>query len=368
MTSKRLAIALAAALFGTATLATTVPTAENKSSTAKPVPSPRAHSKPPAAPDVPAAPDTPDTSDLPDVPGISRGNDSEKVGIGQDVRIGAGETHDGDVVCVGGHVRIDGHVNGDVTVVAGTLDITGSVDGDVTAVATRTDLDPAARINGSLSNVGGSLHRNAASVNGQVVNIPFGLSFPGWRGGWTHGFGGLPGVFIWWRLFGLFLFFVCALLLTALVPDRIRLISEDAPARLFTALIFGLVGYVVLVFVQMFLAVTIIGLPLVFLIYLVFVVLKWMAMCGIFHQIGSRLGRAMGREMSLFGGILLGFLPFALLRLVPFCIGFSIWFLVEILAFGYLILTRVGTRGAPGRVVTPPPPPVLPSEPIPGSV
>ena len=57
----------------------------------------------------------------------------------------------------------------------------------------------------------------------------------------------------------------------------------------------------------------------------------------------------MGREMSLLGAILLGVLPFALLRFVPFCIGFSIWFLVEILAFGYLILTRVGTRGARAR-------------------
>jgi hypothetical protein len=33
------------------------------------------------------------------------------------------------------------------------------------------------------------------------------------------------------------------------------------------------------------------------------------------------------------------------LRFVPFCIGWSIWF-AEILAFGCLILTRVGTRRA----------------------
>jgi hypothetical protein len=85
-------------------------------------------------------------------------------------------------------------------------------------------------------------------------------------------------------------------------------------------------------------------------------------MCGIFHQIGARIGRSFGRDMSLLGGILLGFLPFAILRFVPFCVGFTIWFLVEILAFGYLILTRVGTRGGPGpwvpRPVAPPPAPL----------
>ena len=78
--------------------------------------------------------------------------------------------------------------------------------------------------------------------------------------------------------------------------------------------------------------------------------------CGIFHQIGFRAGRAMGREMSLLGAILLGALPFALLRFIPFCVGFSIWFLVEILAFGYLILTRVGTRGDPGPIPVSPAP------------
>jgi hypothetical protein len=71
----------------------------------------------------------------------------------------------------------------------------------------------------------------------------------------------------------------------------------------------------------------------------------------------------MGRELSLLGAILLGFLPFALLRFVPFCVGFSIWFLVEILAFGYLILTRVGTRGSPGVVPPSPAPTASPSPP-----
>jgi hypothetical protein len=74
----------------------------------------------------------------------------------------------------------------------------------------------------------------------------------------------------------------------------------------------------------------------------------------------------MGREMSLLGAILLGALPFALLRCVPFCVGFSIWFLVEILAFGYLILTRVGTRGTPPpsqAPLVPPAPPVAPPSP-----
>ena len=344
MKLQRLAIATFAVLLATAGLAA-AQTTETKTTSAKPV----------AAPTPPNAPDAPGILDQRD--------GKERVGIGEDITIPAGETHDGDVVCIQGHVTIDGHVSGDVTVVAGSLDIKGSVDGNVTGVISRMDIDPKAAINGDLTNVGGSLRRNGANVQGQVVNVPFGISLPSWGHGFRSGWGDFVGFFFWWKLFAVFLFFVCALLLAALVPDRIRLISEDAPARLFTAFVFGLIGYVVFVFAQLFLTITLIGIPLVFLLYLVFVVLKWLAMCGIFHQIGCRIGKAMGREMSLLGAILLGFLPFALLRFVPFCVGFSIWFLVEILAFGYLILTRVGTRGSPGVVPPSPAQPVPPSSP-----
>src|SRR5262245_54251109 len=321
----------------------TVPTPETKSTTAQPV-----------APPHPSGAPTPPTP--PDPPGIlDDGASSELSGVGQDITIPAGTTHDGDVTSVYGHVKIDGHVNGDVTVVAGSLDVTGTIEGNVTGVASRIDIDEKSRIEGDLTNVAGSLRRNGATVQGHVVNIPLGVTVPSWGHGLRSGWSGFIGFFFMWKLFALFLFFVCALILSALVPDRIRLVSEEAPTRLFSAFIFGLVGYVVFVFAQMFLAITLIGIPLVFLLYLVFVVLKWLAMCGIFHQIGSRMGRALGRDLSLLGAILLGLLPFALLRFVPFCVGFSIWFLVEILAFGYLILTRVGTRGSPAFAPYPAP-------------
>lgn len=336
MRARNFALAAVACGMTVVALAATPAPAEKRTTDAHPV----------ATPTPPPAPDAPDASRGPGILDSSR--DGEINGINQDITIKAGETHDGDVTCIRGHVTIDGHVNGDVTVVAGSLDLRGSVDGDVTGVVSRVELYDKSSVEGDLTNVGGSLSREGATVQGQVMNIPFGIGLPKWGHGWSPGWGAFAGLFFWWKLFAIFLFFVCALLLSALVPERIRLISEEAPARLFTAFIFGLIGYVVFAFAQVFLALTIIGIPLVFLSYLVFVVLKWLAMCGVFHQIGSRLGRAMGREMSLLGAILLGLLPFAVLRLIPVpCVGFSIWFLVEILAFGYLILTRVGTRGTP---------------------
>ena len=84
----------------------------------------------PARPARPTPPENKSTTarpvDAPDAPGIlDRQSDRELTGVNQDVTIKAGETHDGDVVCIRGHVTIDGHVNGDVTVVEGGLDAAG---------------------------------------------------------------------------------------------------------------------------------------------------------------------------------------------------------------------------------------------------
>jgi hypothetical protein len=344
MTFRPLAFAVLVASAALLTSASTVaagPPADSKSSTAKPV----------EAPAPPEPPTPPDDSSW----------ESGRTGVGSDVTVLAGEVYHGDVTCIHGHARIDGRVNGDVTVVAGSLEISGTITGDVVSIATHTRLAQGATIEGQLINVGGSLDRDGAKVHGQTVNIPLGVDLGPWNG-WRGLFDGFRGFLFWWKLFGLFLFFVCALLLAALVPDRIRLISEEVPLRFFHALILGLLGYLLFGFVQFFLGITVIGIPLALLLYVVFVVLKWLAMCGMFHYIGSRMGRGLGRDMSLLGAIFLGFLPFALLRFLPLCVGWTIWFAIEILGFGYLIITRVGVHRS-GAAVPPavPPPAPLPS-------
>jgi len=300
--------------------------AETKSTTAHPV-------RPPETPAVPSAPDTPDTPEPPD----SWSDQPVQTEIGEDVTIRAGETHEGDVVCVRGHAVIDGHVKGHVTVVMGKLDVSGTVDGNVTAVLSEARLNPGAKVGGELVNIGGSLSREGANVARQVVNLPFGLDF-------------------------------AALLMAALVPDRIRTISEETPAKLVIALFYGLLGYVALGITQIFLCVTVIGIPVAIILYLAFVVLKWMAMTGVFHHVGQKIGRAFGREMSLLGAIFLGFLPFAVLRMAPLCIGYLIWFAVEILGFGLLLAVFVfhGQRRPTVVVQSAPPPAAPPAAPVAG--
>jgi hypothetical protein len=109
----------------------------------------------PSAADVPpvAAPEPP-----PPPRGRRRGSDrgGDRVRIGGNVDVEEGETVDGDVVAVGGSVRVDGEVHGDVVSVGGSVNLgpRASIDKDVVVVGGRLQRDPGARVGGKAQEVG----------------------------------------------------------------------------------------------------------------------------------------------------------------------------------------------------------------------
>lgn len=317
----------------------------------------------PAAPRAPAGEPEADESDeaTSDIDGPTGG---DKVVIWSDVEVGAGQEVPGSVVCIGGHVKILGKVHRDVVVIGGNLEMSGEADGAVVGVGSKLVLRSSARIGRDLVNVAGGLDRGGASVGGQVVNIGLG----GWMAHLPGPFGILGFIFFWFKLLKLVLVFIAVLLIVALVPDRIRLISEEAPLHPFMAFFAGLGGFIVLAITMILLCITLIGIPAAVLLYFAFIVIKWMGLCGLFHIVGKKIGKLMGRDLSLLGATLLGFLPFAVLNFLPFCIGSMIWFVLEAMGVGLVILTRGGgrryaatsTSSAAAPAAPPPPPPLAP--------
>jgi hypothetical protein len=114
---------------------------------------------PPAPPDIAPAPaPAPEPPPPPAPRGRRRGGErnGDRVRIGGNVDVDEGETVDGDVVAVGGSVRVDGDVHGDVVSVGGgvTLGPRASVDKDVVVVGGRLQRDPAARVGGKAQEIG----------------------------------------------------------------------------------------------------------------------------------------------------------------------------------------------------------------------
>lgn len=277
-----------------------------------------------------------------------------------DIHIPANVEQWGTVVSVGGDVLIEGMVRGDVVVVGGDLTITGHVSGSATGVLTNITAHNA-EIENQLVNIAGTLDEESTEVDGQTINIGFG---DGWIS-LAKPFGVLGALLFWGRLVKLLVVFVLILLLAALVPDRIRAIAEAAPARLVPAFFMGLLAYLGLWVVCALLLVTVIGVPLAIFL---FIILKWLGITGMFYFFGSRLGRSIGREMSLLGAVILGFLPYGLLIVLPSAFGLPgllvaimihcmIWLFLEVPAIGLVLLTRAGSpapqRPAPPKIEEP---------------
>jgi hypothetical protein len=276
------------------------------------------------------------------------------------IHVPEGTYQQGTIICVGSDAIIEGEV-WEVVIVGGSLKLTGRVRGQVVGVLSDMELD-GAEVNGQLLNVAGSLRRQNSYVGGPQFN----LSLGDWVGRLPSPLGVIGAILFWIRVFKLFLAFIVVLLLAAMVPERIRLIGEETPVRYGTALLVGLVSYLGVLLVLLLLSLTVVGWPIGILVYRV---LKWLGIAGIFFAVGRRIGRSMGREMSLLGAVLLAFAVFAVVTLFPFLSGlagagwwfvlpslalilFGVWLFVEVPALGLIILTRAGTRssGAPATL------------------
>lgn len=278
----------------------------------------------------------------------------------------------GSVIWIGGQARIEGDVTGDVVVILGGLDLEGRVRGGVTGVLADLRLSEA-HVGGDLVTVLGSLHLANSSVERSTVNVLSGfqrdlhsrfgevINF-----GLANWFPTFRSLLTWAILFARFAVFVLLVLLVVTIPDRIGRMRDEAAKRYATAFAVGLLGYLGLLVIVGLLAITIIGLPLIWLAYWI---AKWMGVAAIFAAIGRRMGRAVGWELSLLGAVLSCFALYVVLSLLPVWLGLPGWLLglglsvlfflfVEVPGLGLVLLTSGGGarsgQATPGRSVAPP--------------
>jgi hypothetical protein len=281
----------------------------------------------------------------------------------------------GMVVSIGGDVIIEGEVYEDVVVILGSLKLTGRVDGNVAAVMTDQMLRDA-RVENEYVSIFGSLEMERSRIGDQFVHVLGPLTQDGYStrpmvnvGHWLPGFWTFV---IWVRMLRLLTVFVLLLILASVIPERVRLIADEAPVRYLPAFFLGLLAYLGLWVFFVLVSVTVIGLPVAVLGYYV---LKWLGVAGIFYAIGRRIGRSFGREMSLLGALLLTFAIYALVTVATAPLGvagliiaallrFVFFLLVEAPALGLVLMTRLGTRRHDD--LPPHAPPIVPSkDPVP---
>ena len=272
---------------------------------------------------------------------VTRG---ERLTFGDRMVIPENSIHRGTITSISGNLVVQGVVSGDVIVIGGEFSLSGKVEGEVVSVLADVELLENSKIEYGLVQVAGTLDDAGSHVGWHRVNIPLGLSLPGFQ----DPLGVLFSVFLWWMLLGLILMFLALLVLAALVPERIELLADEAPLRPFSTLLAGMAFSVLgLPLIYLLMLISVIGIPLLPFAFFMFLVLKWLGMAGFFLFFGRKLTGTVNRRISVLGGVLLGFLLFGVIKLVP-VFGTALWLGFGWYGLGLILLTRAGSRRSNG--------------------
>jgi hypothetical protein len=294
---------------------------------------------------------------------------------------------------VGGPIVVaeDELVRGPVVAIGGPVTVDGGVYDNVVAIGGRIRLGPAADIRGDVTAVGGTIDRApGARVRGQLNEI--GFSIPpihvrGWPFGWHREvFNGSLSLVL--TAFRMLLVAVLALGVLLVARQPIERIADAAAAEPWKAGAVGLLTQLlvlpILILTFAVLLVSIIGIPLIFVIPPLIVLALLVAFLFGFTGVGYAVGRWAGanfrwRMGSAVAALLVGMFAVWILTLagrVVSLVGWPVWavsatllvvgFLVEYVVWtvglGAALMTRLGRRPVvlSSRVAYPPADPDIP--------
>lgn len=281
----------------------------------------------------------------------------------------------------GGNVTVDADelIRGDVVAVGGSVRVFGEVRGNVVAIGGYVELGPAAIVREDVTVVGGTLRRDpGARVDGGTHEITLGeidisgLRFPGpalaalWWG-WT-----MSAVYsLVASIVRVSVLCLLAALVMLIARDYVERVSARAAAEPFKAGAIGFLAQVlfvpILVITILLLVVTIIGIPLLVLIPFAILGLGIVGLIG-FTAVGYHVGRLLATRLgwgdigpfaATIAGILLVLSPVLVARLIgvgggflyPMTVGLGlVGVLVEYVAwtvgFGAVALAKFGKQQA----------------------
>ncbi|HVG62923.1 MAG TPA: hypothetical protein VNA24_30445 [Hyalangium sp.] len=293
-----------------------------------------------------------------------RGNGAhDVVARGQSLEVKASEEVDNAVV-YGGNLVVKGRVEEDAVAFGGNLDIYGVVEGDAHAFGGNVVLHEGAAVEGDVSAIGGTVIRkdgtlvegstqsfSGASIGALVAdeikdNLKQTLGHEEPEAApqvaanvesKRHHGGGIVGFILRFAaLFGL------GFLGQIFFPARMKELSAEIKGQPVKSALTGLLGFLALIPITAVLAITLIGIPVAVLLWLVVPVVVALGLAVLASEIGLKVPVLRGRKTQA-AVLALGLLILLTVGAIP-GIGAVVLTLATLVAFGAIIRTRFGQR------------------------
>lgn len=260
-----------------------------------------------------------------------------------------GSTARSRIVALGRDMRIDGHALSHAVVLDGSMTLNGDVDGDVIVLAGDARLTGRAEVGGDVYVLGGVIDAApGASIHGRSVAYPDASAL--WIALMEGPAMGLPAfspVVIGAKL-ALLAFWAFLLTLVFAVGGRELLqTSESVREEPFRNFFVGLVGVSALTLTTLFasaLAGAFLGVPLLALVAVVALLLRFWGMVAVFHALGETIFRGLERRPPLpVAAATYGLLVLGVLKFIPW-LGVWTWSLATFIGVGATLMTKFGRR------------------------
>ena len=248
-----------------------------------------------------------------------------------------------DMVRIGGDVVVEeGTEVKDAVAVGGSVTVNGKVRKSAVAVGGSVVLGPNAVIGKDVVTVGGSVKQAQGSIiHGDIVE----MNIPGVSAIIPFFFEDTVSSWFWTlKIVSLIGFLAFAVLLVAVLPKPFNLISDNVQHHIGKTILWGLLGLAVLIPLAIFLAISVIGIPLIaleaFLVGLAFLV----GYIAIAQFVGDRIAALMGRPaLNVIWLTVMGLLALWLIGWIPY-LGSLVKAAAILLGFGGVLATLFTSR------------------------
>jgi hypothetical protein len=273
----------------------------------------------------------------------------QEFSVKRDVYVAAGETQE-NVVSFGGNVVVEGRVKQSVVAFGGTITIGGEVGEAVVGIGSNVTLKPTAVIRGDVISIGGLLQKEpGCSITGDTVYFKASeLGSRLFKRGLFKGIFAFPlfPIFLIIKLIGLFLWFIAALVVAALLPRPIARAAAAVRTSFWPVFWTGLLAIVIFTGLAIFAALLcfiLIGIPIAIALFWAGLIIKVFGRVVLFYVLGESLLKAFGsKNVSAIGASLAGLLVVSLVGFIPF-VGFLFTLVLSILGWGAVLRTKFGT-------------------------
>ena len=253
------------------------------------------------------------------------------------------------VIALGRDLEVAGEALDTVAAVNGSALVSGKVEGDVIVLGGNARLEASARVAGDVFVLGGRIEAlPGAIISGRSVSYPtLGAAWLILLEGPSLGLSSVSRIVIGAKLALLAAWLGWAILVFATAGREILNTSEAIREEPFRCFVVGLSGVLALFLTALFmssLAAMMLGVPLLFLVVGIALILKLWGLVAVFHAAGSVLAkRFVPRRWNPLNRAVLGLLALGALKLLPY-VGTWTWTAASLVGVGAALVTKFGRR------------------------